>query len=363
MSDIICNQGFSYPSPAVFVKSGCQMEAQTNIESDLLLQFMPFRREPMADMIVFQHQNIFCGLQQYRGINNALPTVNIDEAFIECSVRAGYWGEQTYVNEVDLTRRTVRNNGCSTPVDITDLLGFRQAFLMKRRHNLIRKLITDALVYGRYQVTDPRTGRIIENQKYAINETTSLVSWSDPDNSTPLLDLMNWRNYYEMRSYSKFGCCAKAVMNRNTFNKFMRNRNPMNWRTLIGEFCCQGKELSQINSLLCAHDLPQIEIYNETYHDCDLMKGPIFANDMTPKKFFMPDDHVVIVGCCDGSSNRVGNFWFTRNMNTCSGVPEAGPVELVNDECGMPPRKISVGSYWNGGPAIEIPKMIISARV
>ena len=364
MSDIICNNGYAYPSPAVFVQAGCQMQAQSGIENDLLLKFLPFRREPMADMIVFQYTNIFCGLQQYRGLGNALPNANLEEAMTECAVRPSYWGEEAGVSEVDLTRRAVRTgNGCNTPVDITDLLGFRQKWLMVRRNNRIKKLVADALVFGTYEVVEQNTGAVIQRQKYNINETTSLIPWSDPVNSTPLLDLLNWRNYYEQRTFSKFGSCAKLVMNRNTFTKFMRNTNPANWRTLLGEYCCQGKSLDQINALLEAHDLPQIEIYNETYFDCELTRGPIMSNQLAPKKFFLPDDYAVIVGCCEDSGNRVGNFWFTRNVNTCGNTPDAGPVELVNDYCDKPPRRITVGSYWNGGPAIEIPKAIISARV
>jgi len=363
MSATISCNGYAYPTPAAFVKAGCYLEKESNIDNDLLMQMFPARYEPNADMIVYQHQNIFCGVQQWRGIGNQLPTAQFEEVYRECAVMPGYWGEELYLDEQDLTRRAVRNppNGCATAVDISDLVARRQNLLMKRRHNLLRKLVADTLVFGAYEAIDQRTGAVVARQKYNINETTASIPWSDKANSTPFLDLLNWRNYYESQTMFKFGCCAKAVMNRNTYNKLMTNVNPANYRALSGEYCCQGKTLGQINDLLCSHDLPQITVYNETYFDCDVTRGPIFANGGGGnKKFFIPDNWVIIVGCTD---TTIGNMWYTRNVNTCSDVPEAGPVTMVIDQCDRPPRKISVMDYWNGGPALECPKAIISAMV
>lgn len=361
MTGTITNRGFTYPTPAAFIKAGCYLEKELDLSNDALMRMFPFRYEPNADMIVYQYQNIFCGVQGWRGIGNTLPTVALEDTSRECAVLPGYWGEQSYIDEIDLTRRAVRTppNGCAQAVDITDLVSRKQAWLLRRQQNLMRKLVAETLVYGAYEAVDSRTGAVLQRQKYNINETTASIPWTDYANSVPFIDLMNWRDYYEQQTMTRFGCCAKMYMNRRTYSNLIKNTNPANWRVLSGEYCCQQKTLQQVNDILCAHDLPQIEVYNESYFDCDMTRGPILNDGSAVKRFLIPDNYVVIVGC--GDTPTPGAFWYTRNMNTCSDAPQAGPVTMVVDKCDVPPRKISVLSYWNGGVAMECPKRVISA--
>lgn len=365
MSDSVCvNQGYQYPTAIALREATCQLMQMPDVANDLLLGMFPERFEPNADMIVFQYENVFCGIQQWRGIGNSLPVANIQTSHRECVVMPGYWGEEAYVDEQEMIRRAVRTapTGCVTPVDVTDLIAKKDQWLLYRQLNLQRKMAAEALLYGLYEAIDPHTGQPLMRQKYNINETVALISWNDYANSAPFIDMQNWKEQYEASTAIKFGCCGKIIMNRRTFNKIVRNTNPANWSFLFGRYCtdCGQTTLERINEQLCAHDLPQIVLYNESYFECT--GTPIYTNGLVAnaRRWFIPDDWVIMVGCSD--CGPIGERFYTRNANSCGGI-FAGPVSQVVDYCEKPPRRISVMRHWNGGIALSMPRAIVSALV
>lgn len=366
MSDAVCiNNGFAYPTPMTLVEASCQMMNMPDVTGDLLFRLFPERTDPNTTKLAYRHRNIFCGTTAWRGLGNPAALFSAQQKEKICIVESGDWADSTTLEEQEIRdAATYTPQGCPAYKDLTDLIAFKNEWMVYRHINLMRKLTAEALVYGLWEAVDPYTGAIKHKEKYAINQTVSRVGWSDYNNSSPFLDFFDWKIRYEMSTPYKFDCCAKAIMNSRTFAKMVRNVNAANWTFLFGRYCtdCNQNTFARINEALCAAGLPKIEIYDGYYQECT--SGPQFMslpNGNFNKRYLIPEDTVVIVGC-DGCTDTVGERVYTRNASVCDGIV-AGPISKVNDHCEKFPRRVELIRAFSLALGIPAPAKIISALV
>lgn len=322
------------------------------IEQDKLPRLMQdrpiFRHFPIVSVnnhiLQWEQKDNYTGLQQLRGLGGAPQRVNRvgGKRFM---AEPGAYGEFVTLDEQELTRR--REWGSfDRPVDVTDLVTEAQDHLLGRRIDRC-EVIGWNCARGTFSVSGPNG--IVHTDSFTIQTYTASVPWSTVATATPIRDFRAVALLARGHSVS-FGRQATAYMNRTTVNNLLNNTNAND----VGGKRVPGSinilELAQLNKVLLDNDLPQIEVYDETYLD----------EDGTPQ-LYIPNGEVLVFGNRPGGQ-PLGEYRMTRNANN-PGMA-AGPYTKIIDTLDREvPRRIEVHDGHNGGPVIFFGSGVVKMSV
>jgi hypothetical protein len=263
------------------------------------------------------------------------------------SAQPGVYGEYMTVDERMMTLRA-QSTRVGESVNVTDLVVERQDYMNFRELELIEYIHWKALLDGQFSFVGP-TGATYADQ-FPI-QTAAFSDWSDLSNATPIKDFMGLALLSSGKSVS-FGAGAKAYMNLVTVNNLLRNRNT---NDLGGQLAVASggvkpvKNLTEINSVLNSHGLPQIVVYDEGYN----------AEPNNTFTKWIPDDVVSIVGQRT-NGDSLGEYRMVRNALNDNFAP--GRYEKVIDRGETRvPRIIEVHRGHNGGLVIFYGSAIVKA--
>lgn len=318
------------------------------LEGRVGLDILPFKETDLPSIVIHQ-PDIFKGLQAFRGLGK--PTLQVPERYnpygTMCHVEPGYYGEHDTLGEEIFTKWGAPGQ-CNSILDVTQYTTWIQQRLLERRANRIEYNIWQTLVFGAYSALNA-SGQIIFQQTFNSQQVAAAIPWTNFPGSFPLRDFRAIQLLGRGTS-ARFDTCARAYMNRVTANALMSNTNPNDVGRVGLSACCIFMSPEQINQQFAAQGLPQIVIYDNGYVD-----------DNNSFNVFIPDGYVVIVGC---RPNNVppGHFWLTRNAVGCTVT--SGFWQKMTDTCDREvPRKITIYDGFNGGPALEYPRMVVVLRV
>lgn len=286
------------------------------------------------------------GFQQLRGLNGEPSYVKMvgEKSY---SAQPGVYGEYMTVDEKMMTLRA-QSARDGEPVDISDLVVERQDYMNFRELELIEFVHWKALLDGQFSFVGP-TGATYADQ-FPI-QTAAFSDWSDLANATPLKDLMGLKTLSSGKSVS-FGTGARIFLNSVTLSYLLRNRNA---NDLGGQLAVSSggvkpvKNLTEINTTLQSHGLPQLVEYDEGYN----------AEPSGTFTKWIPDDVLSIVGQRT-NGDRLGEYRMVRNALNSDGAP--GRYEKVIDRGeDRVPRIIEVHRGHNGGLVIFYGSAIVKA--
>jgi hypothetical protein len=336
---------FIFPSPAEMTEIA--QEKLPNLTEDRLI----FELLPMVDadedIIIWEQQDMYGGLQAVRGLDGAPSRVKSVGAKRYMS-EPGVYGEFMSIDEAELTRRRARGDGTGR-IDIEDLVMMKQDQLLSRRLDRIEYIGWQLLLYATFAIA--RNNIIMHTDKYTGQTYTASIAWSNAATATPLADF----RAIQLLSRGKgtdFGAAARAIMNRTTANRLLANTNAADIGGRKGEFGASLTSMEGVNRVQSAEGLPNLEIYDDGY----------FANDDgTGFTLWIPDNKVLVVGARP-AGQRIGEYRMTANANNTDFA--AGPYQKVIDRGeNSVPRTIEVHDGHNGGPVIYYPGSVLVMSV
>lgn len=314
------------------------------IKSRPIFDILPMR-DVDADVVMWDQEDNYVGLQQIRGLNGQPVRVKRvgGKRYL---MQPGVYGEFLVVDEVEITRR--RGYGSyGGAISIDDLVMKLQDQLLGRRLDRIEKIGWDLLTSGTFSVAGP-DGLTYQTDTFSLQTFSAGTAWSTAATSTPLADFRAVQLL--SRGYSvNFGAAAKAYMNRVTFNNLIKNTNAADLGGKRTNGLASVNDINGLNVVLAGEDLPQIVIFDGGYQDDSDTFQPYIANAK-----------VIVVGTrTDGAA--IGEYQMTRNANNLNAAP--GAYMKVVDEVERVPRLIEVHDGHNGGPALFFPSAIVAMSV
>jgi hypothetical protein len=336
-----------YPSSAELLRIEQEKLPVLTMDDDAFKLLPVVNRD--AALVEWEQKDKFTGLMQIRGMN-APPPVAPDIGASRYYMQPGIYGEHNFVDELAITMRR-QYGSFNVPIPIDDLVMEKQDHLLQRRIDRLRWIIWTLLSTGTFTVPAPN-GTVAHRGTYAVQKITVGTLWSNATASAPLADLRAALLKFRGVSAS-FGPNARAYMNRTTANAMLANNNPAD---LGGRRIAVGatiNDLSAINDILVANDLPRVAIYDEGY----------YPDGSTVFTTFIPDGVVVLVGQRP-NGETLGEFQMTRNASNADAAP--GPYTLVSDSLdhgAKVPRTVRIDDGFNGGPALFFPSLVIVLTV
>lgn len=309
-----------------------------------IFSILPIRNAD-ADIVMWDQEDNYVGLQQIRGLNGQPQRVKRIGGK-RYMMQPGVYGEYISIDEIEITRRRPYGafNG-SVPID--DLVMQAQDQLLGRRLDRIEKIGWDLLTTGTFSVAGP-DGITYQTDTFALQTYSAGTAWSTAATSGPLGDFRAVQLLSRGHSVN-FGATAKAYMNRVTFNNFIKNTNAADLGGKRTAGLAAVNDINSANTILAGEDLPQIVIFDGGYQDESNTFQPFIANAK-----------VVVVGTrTDGAA--IGEYQMTRNANNPGAAP--GAYMKVVDEPDDVPRSIQVHDGHNGGPAVYFPSAIVVMSV
>jgi len=314
---------------------------------DPIFQIMPLV-DVDAAILSWEIPNNINGLQGLRGLNGQPGNVTAlgGNRF---TVRPGVYGEFMTIDEEEMTTRR-QYGSFATPVNVTDLVMDRQTQLLQRRIDRIRYIGWTLIATGTFSVSNANSG-ITHTDTFDLQDYNA-STWSTVSTATPLSDFRAAKLLERGHGVS-FGGQAKAYMSQGTFNFMTANTNAADIYGKRTSGLATPLGLSDINTVLLAENLPQIEIYEGGYLDS--------SNTF---QLFLPLNKVIIVGRRPGGQ-AIADYAMTRNANNPSMAP--GPYSFITDRTSGPaktvPPTIEVHDGHNGAPRIYYPTAIIDMDV
>ena len=318
-------------------------------QDDVAFELFPMVTEDTVDLLWEQEDN-YTGLQNVRGLNGQPGKVK-PVGYKRFKAEPGFYGDYSELEEKEITERRKLGTFGET-IDLNDVIMKRQDQLLARRLDRIRWMIWTLLTTGTFSVVN-ESGGIVHTDTYPLQTSTG-SNWSTFATATPLADFRAIKLL--ARGYSvKFDQSARAIMNLTTANYMLNNTNASD---LFGKRMDVGatfNSVKDVNKVLAAQDLPQVEIYDETYFADSAPTVPVL---------FIPDRKVVVIGKRKNNA-PIGDVCAVRNANN----PEAGPgpytkvTDSANASMDPVPRKVRVDDGWNGGLRLYYPSACIVLSV
>jgi hypothetical protein len=310
------------------------------------LELFPVVSEDV-DEVMWEQMDNFQGLQGVRGLNGEPGAVKKTGAK-RYQMRPGYYGEFERIDEEELTRR--RKLGTfGQPIDIGDLTTIADRKLMQRELDRIEWIVWTLLTTGTFAVSN--SAGILHTDTFPIQTFTASPAWSSTSTATPVADLrtiaLNQRGLS-----TNFGAAATLYVNKVKANQLLSNSNSND----LGKYKQDGNgqqvlvTVSDINKILLAQDLPQIEVYDAGYYD-----------ETGTFNTYLPNNKGVLVGP-RMSGATVGEYKMTRNANN----PDLGPgryQKVIDRGENEVPRIIEVHRGHNGGPVLYFPGSIVALTI
>ena len=310
-------------------------------EGDPIFDEFPVE-ESDFDRVIWEQEDNYTGLQQVRGLEGE-PRVVQRPGTKMYDMEPGVYGEFTEIGERELTqRRQIATWG--EPVNIYDLVGRAQKFLLKRRYDRIRYIIWTLLTTGTFAIPQA-DGTILHADTFPLLTASSSVAWTTYATAVPYADFQAVQLLALGQSVD-FGAGATAWMNRVTANALLRNANAADG---FGRRMSNGATFNTLddwNKWLEGNDLPQIRVYDRSY-----------INDAGTATRFIPNGKVVVIGKRTNGA-KLGAYRMTRNANNPNNEPGAYTRVIDHGERTIP-RKIEVHDGHNGGPCIFYPGAIV----
>lgn len=309
-----------------------------------IFDILPMRNVD-ADVVMWEQEDNYRGLQQIRGLNGAPQRVKRvgGKRYI---MQPGVYGEYLIVDEVEITRRRAYGS-FNAVVSIDDIVMKLQDQLLGRRLDRIEKIGWDLLTAGTFSVAGP-DGLTYQTDTFALQTYSAGTAWSTAATSTPLVDFRAMQLLSRGHSVS-FGPSARAYMNQVTFNNLIKNTNASDLGGKRTAGLSPVNDINNLNVILAGENLPQIVVFDGGYQD-----------DSDTFQPFIPNAKVVVVGKrTDGAV--IGEYQMTRNANNSGAAP--GAYMKVNDDVDRVPRLIEVHDGHNGGPAFFFPSAVVIMSV
>lgn len=296
-----------------------------------------------ADLVMWEQQDNFIGLQQIRGLNGEPPRVKKvgGKRYI---VEPGVYGEKAEINEREITQRR-RFGSFGMPVDITDLVLIEQQKLLQRRLDRIEYIIWTLLTTGTFSVSSP-TGGVVHTDTFSLQTFTASPLWSVVATATPLADLRTIQ--LKSRGHSvRFDSSATLYLNQAYVNFLLNNGNAADLGGKRVEYGNSILDLAMINKIMLGNNLPQIVPMDDGYYD-----------DSGAFQLFIPNGVGVLVGSRK-SGVPIGNYDMTRNANNADSAPGAYMKVVDLGELYVP-RQIVVHDGHNGAVEIPFPGAVVA---
>lgn len=334
---------YLYPTNAELTEIA-QVNTPTLTMDDPIFDIMPIE-ERDTDIIMWEQQDDYRGLQQIRGINGAPPKVS-KLGGNRYMMRPGVYGEYENIDELELTARR-RYGTFGEPININDLVIRASDRLLARRIDRMRLTGWTLITTGTFSVLNA-DGTVMHTDTYPIQTYTAGVGWGTSATATPLA---NFRAV-QLLSRGKgtdFGAQSRVYTNRTTFNNMISNTNTNDIAGRRTSGLNTVLNLSEINAVLAGEGLPMIVIYDRGYITD--------AGTWTP---FIANNTAVVVGVRPAGQS-IAKYLLTRNANN-PGLAPGAYMKVVDDEDSVP-RNIQVHNGHNGGPIIEFPGSIVRMNV
>lgn len=308
-----------------------------------VFDIMPIESAPTgADMLLWDQEDDFTGMQQWRGLNNEPATVN-RMGSKRYAAFPGVYGEKEVLREDELTRRKSIHSlsGASGPISLDDLVMQAHTQLLHRRLVRIETILWNLLISGSFSVSGPN-GATVYQGSYTRQQITPATPWSTYATSTPLADMMAYRDLENGQdvTFSAAGG-AYQLMNAVTARHIFKNANAAD---LGGKKVEGGNTLNGINAtnnIFLEYDIPPIRVYNKGYKDASA----------TFQKW-IPDGKVLLVGK-RLSGVRVGAYRYTINQVSLNAATK--PVVFTKIRTDLTPEVVEVHDHHNGGPILQYP--------
>ncbi len=290
------------------------------------------------------------GLQAVRGLNGQ-PGIVKPLGASRFKAEVGFYGDFQPIDEKALAeRRKLGTFGDS--LDLSDLIYMAQDQLLGREVDRIRLMIWNLLQNGVFSFTNA-IGNVVHTDSYPL-QTSVGSNWSNLATATPLLDLRATKLLARGHSV-RFDKTAKMYMNLTTVNYLLGNTNAADLFGKRQDIGATFNSVDEINKVLAANDLPQIEVYDDTYFTDTAPTVPVT---------FISDRKVIIVGKRKDNA-PVGDICAVRNPGNANLEP--GPYDFVVDSLqnslNAIPRVIGVHRGWAGGIRLYYPSAVISMSV
>jgi hypothetical protein len=334
------NMVYIYPT-AKELRRVEQLKLPRMVLNSPILRYFPLegRRE---FFLQWSQKDNYGGMTHIRGLNGK-PARVYPVGERDFFMKPGVYGDFMAVDEQEMTLRTV-NNGPGVPIPINDLVTERQDQLLVRRLNRIEWLCWQLAINGHFIVQDVR-GVIQHTSAYPVQSYTAPTDWTDYENARPLFDFQNVAAFGRGKGVD-FGRRATAFANRATAMNLTMNTNPADFGAKRVGGGNTVTTLEEVNRIYLTNDLPQVEIYDETYDDEN--GNPVDH---------IPNGKVVVMGALN-NGQTIGNFRFVFNANNLGGEP-APYMRVINKTENQIPPEVEVHDGFNGGPVIYYPGAIV----
>lgn len=303
------------------------------------LSLMPMR-PVQAAVLTWEIKDNYRGLQQLRGIDGAPSSVRRigNNRYI---TEPGVYGEFDTIREQELLLRGGGVAGEVT-VNISDMVLASQDLLIQRELDLVEYIVFTLLTTGTFSVSAPG-GLVVHTDTFSL-QTHTASDWSVVATATPLADLRASKLKYAGKGVA-FNANSRIVMNQVTANYLLNNTNANDLGGKRKEGGSSWFGIADLNKMLVAEDLPQVEVYDEGY----IAEGGTFTR-------FVPTDKYVMIGA-RRTGEPLGEYSVTRNAANPGNAP--GSYDRVIDNLMKIPPNLQIHRGHNGGPAIFYPSAVI----
>jgi hypothetical protein len=349
---------FVYPT-AVENRSIQQDFMSKNRAGRLGLDVMP-EVTKNAPKVRWTQKDDYVGLQTLRGLDGA-PTRVTRLGMKTFEYEPGVFGEFGDVTETELLTRAGTLDVPSTPIDVSDLVGEWDDYLIIRELDRMESSVWTLLGTGVLQIIlDGTDGtQIGYNDAYTPQTFTASPLWTNASTSTPIKDFQAVQQLGFAGGHSTdFGAAATAYMTQYTANLILNNQNTNDFGGRRAQYGATINSLKDVANYWQGQNLPKIVTYDSGYKIKPPSGTPYYTK-------FLQDGKVIVVGARPGNE-AVGNYIITRNAN--NGY-RAGSYRYVIDRANgvngekRTPANIEIHRGHNGGPAIYYPSAVLVMTV
>lgn len=342
------------PTPTEIVRVGAQIIPYRKRDLVAINEILPFKYVDNTT-ITINRPDIIRGLQGWRGLGAEPPRISseFDRFGRYCMFWPGYWGETETITEAELAQTAEPGSCPGEPLNAKNEIARIQNRLTVRMLYRAEYNAWQALRTGRYTALN-QLGQVIFQQFFAIKQIAAGIGFTDIVGSSPLGFFRSIPELIRDSSAMFSGRKTRYYMNRTTLNRILENRNPNDLGRGNLSACCNTVSLEWVNAQFESQGLGSIVVYDNRWID-----------DNGGVNLFIPNGVVIIVGWRPDATVP-GHYYLTKVLNDCLEMrgDDRGMWYFFKDSCGMKiTREIVVGAGHNGGPIIEYPEMVISARV
>ena len=328
---------------AVNVRKIAQVKLKRLAEGRLGLELFPLVKVN-ANVITYEQMGVFRGLMATRHQSGPAGRARLPGANA-WTAPPGYYASTVVIDEPDILNRRELGSWDQWDDDGRQT-AMASDLLTQQMLDRMEKNAFDLLFTGSYVVVD-QAGTEAMRDVYPIQQFTPGTAFSNRSASTPLDFIRTTVATLEAAGVSVDYRGGTLLMNRSTANEVVGNQNAAD---IGGKRLANGataNALEDVNALLLANDLPQIQIYNEGYYQEPEGTGPFTR--------FAPTGKIALVGKrTDGEP--VGESNVTRAAQNDGQA--ADWFLFVNDYRKAVPARIEVTGGFNGGPKAYHPEAL-----